>query len=287
MKSMTGYGFGQYKCDDYALEIELKSYNNRYLEIFHNINPLLSSYENYVDEEIKKIAKRGHVDFSMRLKVLQSRTTLSYDEVLLEEYKRVFEDISKQTGLKPSFSDYANLEGLIVSSSFQDQEFYKLGVESALKDALAQFEASKLSDGKGTEEDLIRLGKNFEEAVNYVESKSGELEEFLKNTLFQKYEELTGEKGKDDPRFMTEVATSLVKYSINEEMSRLKTHIKEYFRLLSLEEPVGKQLDFLCQEMNRECNTTASKSQLAEINLQVVKMKDNLENIREQIRNIE
>ena len=83
------------------------------------------------------------------------------------------------------------------------------------------------------------------------------------------------------------MAALLVKYSINEECSRLKVHLDEYDRLLESEEPVGKRLDFLCQEMNREINTTASKSQMVEVNLEVVKMKDVLEDIREQARNIE
>ena len=86
---------------------------------------------------------------------------------------------------------------------------------------------------------------------------------------------------------MTELAAILVRYSINEEVSRLKVHLKEYWKLLSSSEPVGKKLDFLCQEMQRECNTIASKSQLVEINLAVVNMKDNIEDIREQVRNIE
>ena len=86
---------------------------------------------------------------------------------------------------------------------------------------------------------------------------------------------------------MQEVAALLVKYSINEEQNRLRTHVKQYFSLLESDEPVGKKLDFLCQEMNREVNTTASKSQNVEITLHTVQMKDDLENIREQIRNIE
>ncbi len=91
----------------------------------------------------------------------------------------------------------------------------------------------------------------------------------------------------DENQFRQEVGSILVKYSINEEQIRLRTHLKEYFRLLNSDESVGKRLDFLMQEMNRETNTTASKSQIADINIEAVKMKDAIENIREQIRNIE
>ncbi len=287
MKSMTGYGYGVFKGEEYTVEIEIKSYNNRYLEIFHNINQLLSSFENYIDSEIKKVASRGHLEVSVKLKVLRTNETLVLDHLLLNEYMNVFREIEKATGKTPSFSDYSSIEGMIVSDRNTDQSVYIDGVESALKAAISMLDDTKHRDGDGTKKDLVRLGQNFEEAVNFVDSKSEELEEYFKAILLKKYQELLIEKDSDDSRFMAEVAALLVKYSINEEVSRLKTHIKEYKRLLEDSSPVGKQLDFLCQEMNRECNTIASKSQLAEINLQVVKMKDNLENIREQIRNIE
>lgn len=287
MKSMTGYGYGQYKGDDYSIEVEVKSYNNRFLEISHMLNPLLSSYECYIDSKIKEVASRGHLDVSIRLKVVKNNASLVLDETLLSEYINIYSKIAEKTGTIPSFADYSRLDNIICNNKNTDQEVFRVGLESAFSDAMELLLASKLSDGDGTKKDLVRLGNNFVSSLSFIEERSDMLESHFKDVLFAKYEELTGEKGKDDPRFLAEVAALLVKYSINEEISRLKSHLKEYFRLLDSNEPVGKQLDFLCQEMNRECNTIASKSQLAEINLQVVKMKDNLENIREQIRNIE
>lgn len=288
MRSMTGYGHSVYRSEDYTLELEIKSYNNRYLDISHSINPLLSSFENYIDERIKSVAKRGHLDVSLRLKVLKSTAELSLDSALLAKYIDIYKSIAKEAGLPgPTLSDFASIDGLISSEKNTDQSIYKEGVDAVLDEALKMLSLSKDRDGEGTEKDLMRLGENFKEALAGVETKEKELEEHFENVLMQKYEELLAKPGKDDPRFLAEVAALLVKYSINEEVSRLGVHVKEYFRLLSLSEPVGKQLDFLCQEMNRECNTIASKSQLVDINLLVVKMKDNLENIREQIRNIE
>ena len=134
---------------------------------------------------------------------------------------------------------------------------------------------------------MEKLCAKFKASLEIILSKKDEMEEYFKKILLEKYEELLGEKGKDDSRFLSEVAALLVKYSINEECSRLKVHLSEYDKLLESDESVGKKLDFLCQEMNREINTTASKSQMVEINLEVVKMKDALEDIREQARNIE
>ena len=288
MKSMTGYGHSIYKSSDYILEVEIKSYNNRYLDISHTINPLLSSYETYVDEEIKKTVSRGHLDVSLKLKTLSMPSELVLDENLLTQYKNSIERISSLTGAAlPDAGFYTTLEGVISNTRTVDQDYYKEGVESAVREALAMLLENKKREGEGTKKDLEKLGAKFKASLEIILSKKDEMEEYFKKILLEKYEELLGEKGKDDPRFLSEVAALLVKYSINEECSRLKVHLSEYDKLLESNESVGKKLDFLCQEMNREINTTASKSQMVEINLEVVKMKDALEDIREQARSIE
>ena len=288
MKSMTGYGHSIYKSSDYILEVEIKSYNNRYLDISHTINPLLSSYETYVDDEIKKTVSRGHLDVSLKLKTLSMPSELVLDENLLTQYKNSIERISSLTGAAlPDAGFYTTLEGVISNTRTVDQDYYKEGVESATREALAMLDENKKREGEGTKKDLEKLGAKFKASLEIILSKKDEMEEYFKKILLEKYEELLGEKGKDDPRFLSEVAALLVKYSINEECSRLKVHLSEYDKLLESNESVGKKLDFLCQEMNREINTTASKSQMVEINLEVVKMKDALEDIREQARNIE
>ena len=288
MKSMTGYGHSIYKSSDYILEVEIKSYNNRYLDISHTINPLLSSYETYVDDEIKKTVSRGHLDVSLKLKTLSMPSELVLDENLLTQYKNSIERISTLTGAAlPDAGFYTTLEGVISNTRTVDQDYYKEGVESATREALAMLDENKKREGEGTKKDLEKLGAKFKASLEIILSKKDEMEEYFKKILLEKYEELLGEKGKDDPRFLSEVAALLVKYSINEECSRLKVHLSEYDKLLESDESVGKKLDFLCQEMNREINTTASKSQMVEINLEDVKMKDELEDIREQARNIE
>ena len=288
MKSMTGYGYGIYKSSQYILEVEIKSYNNRYLDISHNINPLLSSFECYIDEEIRKISSRGHLDVSVKLKTLSYPGEIVLDEGLLLQYKNALSRVSSLTGASlPDSGFYTTLNGVITDSNSVDQSYYEEGVRSALKDALKMLDESKKRAGEGTRRDLEKLGDKFRSSLMVILEKKDEMEAYFKRILLEKYEELLGDKGKDDPRFLSEVAALLVKYSINEECSRLKVHLDHYDKLLSQDGSVGKQLDFLCQEMNREINTTASKSQMVEINLEVVKMKDALEDIREQARNIE
>ncbi len=285
---MTGYGSGEFRSSDYIISVTVKSYNNRYLDIATSLSPALMSYEEYVIERVKEVCKRGHVEVSVFLKTLESRTTLSLDKSLLLEYKRIYDEIAAISGCeKAHLSDYANVEDLVVSSSSLDSSYYKEGVDAALSTALGELRSAKEREGGGTKRDLEALISKFSSSLDIILSKRSEMESYFKKVLIEKYEELLGEKGKDDPRFLSEVAALLVKYSINEECSRLSVHLSRYKELLEEEGPVGKELDFLCQEMNREINTTASKSQMVEINLAVVKMKDALEDIREQVRNIE
>lgn len=285
---MTGYGHGEYRCPEYLIDVEIKSYNNRFLDISHSINPLLSSYEEYIDKEIKNVCRRGHIDVSVRLKTLKSFLSISVDENLVREYKNAFDIIERITASSsPTSFNYAQLDGVISSDSTTDASLYSFGLSSALEMALSSLREAKKREGEATKKDLEKLISKFDSSLSVILSKREKMEEYFKSVLLEKYDALLGEKGSDDPRFLSEVAALLVKYSINEECSRLRTHIDRFNALLNTEEAVGKEIDFLCQEMNREINTTSSKSQMVEINLEVVKMKDALEDIREQVRNVE
>ncbi len=289
MKSMTGYGYASQSNEKFQLEVEIKGYNNRYLEIQHNMSYLLSPFEALVDEKVAKVATRGKVDVSARLKVLENNAEVNVDLEAVKKYVGAFREIEKaaEYPVALSASDFLSLDGVVTSTSERNSEQYRPALEECLDAALKQFEEAKLREGESTRKDLERLGLAFQECNNRIAERIEGLEDYFKNLLISKYNELMGSDKIDQDRMLQEVGSLLVKYSINEEQNRLKTHIKEYFRLLNSGEPVGKRLDFLCQEMNREVNTTASKSQIAEINLETVAMKDHIENIREQIRNIE
>lgn len=286
---MTGYGYMSQSNENFSLEVEIKSYNNRYLDIQHNISNILNPFEAMIDEKISKVASRGKVEVFCRLKVLETNVKVNVDREAVKMYADAFSEIEKITGYPVSLSasDLLSIEGLVTSTSERNFELYREALEQCLDGALKMFEESKRREGEGTRKDLEKLGLAFQECNDRIAEKISSIEDYFKNLLLTKYNELMDSSKVDEDRLLQEVGTLLVKYSINEEQNRLRTHLKEYFRLLDLDESVGKRIDFLCQEMNREVNTTASKSQLAEINLETVKMKDHLENIREQIRNIE
>lgn len=288
MKSMTGYGYAVHSSADSQLEVEIKSYNNRYLEVSTFINPVLSSYENSITEAVRKHARRGKVEVSVRLRIFRSSSEVIVDQGLLEQYMKCFDTVRKETGLSltPDASALLGIEGLFSVRCADDASAYKEALDECLEKALSDFDASRTREGEETKKDLIRLGRSFEKANDEIGSLISSSEEYFRNLLLERYRELEIHNY-DESKMMQEIGFLLVKYSINEEQNRLRTHIKEYFRLLESDECVGKKLDFLCQEMNREVNTTASKSQNVEITLHTVQMKDDLENIREQIRNIE
>lgn len=286
---MTGYGYRSVSRDDYQIEIEIKGYNNRYLEIASYINSSLSSYEGYITSQVKKVARRGKIELSVKLKVFESEAQVHLDEALFRQYLAAFrraEEISS-LHLNVDASALLEIEDLFSTSCQKNAEVYKDALDEALEGALHDFALSRSREGEETKKDLYRLGRSFEEANERIGRSVLEYEDYFRKLLIEKYEELDLSSRYDETKLLQEIGALLVKYSINEEQNRLKTHIKEYFKLLESCEPVGKKLDFLCQEMNREVNTTASKSQNVSITLETVQMKDDLENIREQIRNIE
>lgn len=292
MKSMTGYGYAEYGCENFTLTLEMKSYNNRYLDISFNAPSALSSFETEVTDRIKEICARGHVDVSFKLRTLKQMAVVSVDEDAASSYARAASrvaQICKAEGLDASFSlsDVLNQEGVLTDIRQETADTYKDAVQSCLSTVLAALDQSRRREGDATRADLEKMINGIEKSLNSVRSHAAELENQIKCGLKKRIDEMLGDKDYDENRVLTEVAVLLMKYTVNEEISRLDTHIKEFRRLLGLDEAVGKRADFLCQEMNREINTIGSKSQMVEVSLAVVDMKDCLENIREQVRNIE
>lgn len=289
MLSMTGYGYAEELTDNFLMGVEVKSYNNRYLEINHAIPNSLSRFEQEIDARIKQVVSRGHVELGIRFKQMSTDLALHVDVAAVERYRMAFAQIGEAAQLvaAPTLGDYLNAEGVLVALRETDVSKYEAPLFSLLDRALVDYRSSKEREGEATRQDLLRLGARLAEGLDAVEANAGTLETKLKENLLNRFDELLGNKGYDENRFLQEVAMLLSKYSVNEEIVRLRTHIEAFTELLASTEPVGKRLDFLSQEMNREINTIGSKSILVEINQQVVSMKDSLENIREQVRNIE
>lgn len=289
---MTAYGYAEYQTDSYILTMELKSYNNRYLEISYNSPLVLSPYEAEITETIKKYAQRGHIDLSVRIKNLKSNAKIQLDESLVNSYLDAILAVQKQAHEKGiqvvvNMADIISQDDVLNSIKSDDFEGYREGLDYCSTSVMQQFNDAKMREGEATCRDLTSMIDSLEASLNVVKENVSKLDEMIKANLLNRIHEMLGDQKYDENRILTEVAVMLNRFTINEETVRLSTHITEFRKLLTSTEAVGKRMDFLSQEMNREINTIGSKSQMVEVNLQVVNMKDCLENIREQVRNIE
>lgn len=289
---MTAYGYAEFQSENYLMTMELKSYNNRYLEIGFSAPPYLSSYENTVNEIIKAHAQRGHIDFSIKVKNIKGNVEVNLDEDAVEAYllaigKVLAKASEKGMSLETRMSDILDRDGVLSSVRTDGIEAYQAGLDHCMALVMEQFDASKAREGLVTQKDLGEMIDSIAASLENVKSHVAELDRMIKENLTNRIHEMIGDQNYDENRILTEVAVMLNRYTINEEVVRLGAHIAEFRKLLKSTEAVGKRMDFLSQEMNREINTIGSKSQMVEVNFEVVNMKDRLENIREQIRNIE
>ena len=289
MKSMTGYGCAETLNNEMQMQVEIKSVNNRYLDIVHNIPYYLSAYEIDIDNKIKEVSSRGRVEISVRIRILKNDVKVVVDQEVINQYFIAFKSISEYTNsdIQPQISDFLSVEGALTSIKDTDTKKFEKPLFTLLDKALEQFKESKLREGLSTYNDLKESKKKIAQSLEIIKKRADEIEQNIKDSLTLKVKDILQDQNYDENRILQEVALMLVKLTINEEIQRLSVHLDEFDRLLEEDIPIGKRIDFLCQEINREINTIGSKSQIAELNLEVVRMKDSLENIREQVRNIE
>ncbi|HAN43212.1 MAG TPA: YicC family protein, partial [Sphaerochaeta sp.] len=258
MKSMTAYGYAEFQNENYVMVMELKSYNNRYLEISFNAPPYLSAYENVITTLIKEHAQRGHIDLSIRVKNIKSNVEVSVDTDVAKAYikaiKEVY-DLAKDLNPKFNMGDILSQDGVLSSIRTDGIEAYKEGLDHCAELVLKQFDEAKAREGLVTKNDLAGKIDAIAKSLDVVKANVDGLEVMIRKNLTDRIHEMLGDQHYDENRILTEVAVMLNRYTINEEVVRLGAHIAEFRKLLKSEEAVGKRMDFLCQEMNREINT--------------------------------
>jgi len=288
MRSMTGYGYVEGGSAALHFTVELKSYNNRFLDIYVNLPLTISPLEPRVREFLQERIQRGKVEVYIKMKEMQEEVTVTVDEGVVRGYLQALRTIASYADAPEEIrlSHLLRLEGILQVEKNRDIEEYWKELYPLLAETFAVFDASRKREGEALGEDIENLLGKIESGVLEIEGMIPEIKRFYTETIRLRMEELLADRV-DETRILSEVAVLLVKYSVNEELVRLKTHIDAFRKILREEGGIGKKLDFLCQEMNREINTIGSKNVLAEVTRSVVDMKDALENIREQIRNIE
>ena len=288
MKSMTGYGYSEYQDEQIHISFEIKSYNNRYLDIIINLPPFLNSLEPELRKLITADAARGRVEVYIRVRELEEDLTVHLDRGAVKAYSETLRELASAAGIEADLrpADFLQLEGILKTEKKRDIDIYRLRVNELYAECSRQWDASRKAEGRTAEEDIRSHIGQIADALVLFEQKAGEMESNIVSGIRTKFSEVLGDQA-DEQRVLAETAVLLVKYSINEEIVRLRAHIDAFLKEAGSGSAVGKKLDFLCQEINREINTIGSKSFMVEINQKVVDVKDKLENIREQLRNVE
>ena len=288
MKSMTGYAYREISKDDKTVSVEFKSYNHRFLELSIHLPSWLSSLEFELRNYLTGRFFRGKIEVGIRIKEENPNITVRLnDNAALSYYKAIKELSEKLTiTVEPELGMILGREGVLETEIARDLEEYRGIIMPLLTDAADQLEEERIREGEHTRKDIISHLSLIEESVKMVSIYAPGLEISLKETLRQRFEELLGDHI-DENRILAETAVLLVKHSISEELSRLSSHLSAFRHEAEHNPSPGKKLDFLSQEINREINTIGSKTPVLEVSRAVVEMKNALENIREQLRNIE
>jgi uncharacterized protein (TIGR00255 family) len=288
MISMTGYAYREKTGQDLSVSVEIKGYNNRYLEIYVNLPPWLSTLEMKVREQIASRCGRGKVEVYIRVHEINAPVSVSVNKNAAKAYFGAINDLAKELGLKEKcgLGVLLNMEGVLEIEKNRDEERYLNEIDPLLRETIDAFCTDREREGKHTQDDILSNLEKIEASLKIVASFASVIENSIKENIRTRFAELLGNQI-DENRILAETASLLLKYTISEEISRLTSHLGE-FRAESKKNPrPGKKCDFLCQEINREINTIGSKSAVIEVTNEVVKMKEALENIREQLRNIE
>jgi uncharacterized protein (TIGR00255 family) len=286
--SMTGYAYREHQDDVHHITIELKSYNNRYLDIWVNVPSHLGMLEPRIRDYLAARVRRGKIELTLRYRKLEERIDFTVDEPALRSFVEALRRMCDVAGIGDEIrlSHLLHMDDLMRSDRSVDPESVWSAVEPMLRQVHAEFAESRVSEGAATRRSIESSMEAVAGCLEAIAARSSELESLLHTGVRERFEQVLGTR-LDEDRVLAETAVLLVKFSIEEEISRLSGHLRAFQGVLESDSEMGKKLDFLCQELNREFNTIGSKSPLYEINKTVVDAKDAIEKIREQVRNIE
>ena len=293
LKSMTGYGRSEFVDENYDLSFEMKAVNHKFLDI----QVKLPYFLNFCEEDIKKVVRkklsRGRVDIFIRgkQKFSENNSALDINYELASAYFEAYKSISTKLGIDASVGIghiVRNDNVVEVKTSEIDEEYLKNNVLESVEKAVDELVSMRIVEGENLNKDLLDNLSAFENNLeNIIERKEDVLNNQI-DRLKSKLNEFCGELSESEVnRLNLEVIFYTDKLDISEEITRLNSHIQNFKKFLNLESQVGKKIEFLLQEMNREINTIASKSNNYAISTYVIEMKVIIEKLREQIQNVE
>lgn len=291
IKSMTGFGAGDAETPDFKVHIEIKAVNQRFLETNYHMPYSMNMFESQFTKKIKEYASRGKLDINIRFQDLRDKAvTVTVDKGLAAAYGQALQEISCQLALSApvtaaQIASYPDV--LKLNEENQNLEAAKPVLMEALEEALDGFVSMRKTEGKNIQQDLLARIATLENFVGELEKLAPEIVAAYRQRLDGLLTEYLAKEDIDESRIIQEVALFTDKVNYTEETVRLRSHFDQFRQIITADEPVGRKLDFLIQEMNREINTVASKANSAGAAQFVVDVKSEIEKIREQIQNIE
>lgn len=288
---MTGYGRSELVRGDLKFTVEMKSVNNRYLDISIKMPRQLNPFESAIKAELKKYMQRGKVDVFISLEDLaESNVTIRYNRTVAQQYldhlRQMAEDFGLENDIKVSaLSRYPDV--LTMEEESPDTSDYWEPLREAIDLAAQQFYEARTREGGFLRDDLLAKLDEMQENVEFITQRAPVIVETYRRQLYEKVSDLLQGTAIDEGRILEEVTIYSDKVCVDEELVRLRSHIEAVRTELSGDEGVGRKLDFIAQEMNRESNTILSKSDDLAVSDRAIELKTCVEKIREQIQNIE
>ena len=291
LKSMTGFGRSETITDEYKITVEMKAVNHRYLDLSIKMPKKFNYFEASIRTLLKSYIQRGKVDLFITYEdYTEENLCLKYNRVLAAEYMNAFKQMAEQFQI-PNDITVSSLsrfpEVLTMEQVPEDEEHLWKILSQAVEEAAARFVETRLTEGEHLREDLIKKLDYMLELVSFIEERAPKIVEEYRAKLTDKVNELLNGAAVEESRIVTEVTIYADKICTDEEMVRLRSHIETMKAKLLAGGPIGRELDFIAQEMNREANTTLSKANDLETADKAIALKTEIEKVREQIQNIE
>ena len=291
VKSMTGFGRCEISEGDRKMTVEMKSVNHRYLDVNIKMPKKLNFFESAIRSLLKAYLQRGKVDLFITYEDLsEGKGSLRYNRELAAEYLKYLTQMSEEFGLENDVkaSVLSRYPDVLVMEEGEDneEELWKL-LEQALKGACEQMVETRAREGENLKKDLMAKLDEMLIHVAWIEERSPQIVAEYRKKLEDKVHELLADAQVEESRLATEITIFADKICVDEELVRLRSHTKHTKAVLEEKDSVGRKLDFIAQEMNREANTILSKANDLEVSNRAIELKTGIEKVREQIQNIE
>ena len=292
IRSMTGFGHGEVSNDkNQKVSVEMKSVNHRYCDISLKLPKKLAMFEANIRNIMKEYASRGKIDIYVSYEDLsETAVSLHYNQAMAAEYMQVFKKMQEDFGIETKITAEALAkypEVVTLEEVQQDEEVWWELLEAALRQAAEKFVETRTIEGANLKKDLLGKLDQMAADVAFIERRSPQIIAEYRSKLEEKVKEFLEDSTIEENRIAAEVTLYADKIAVDEEIVRLQSHISSMTDVLESDESIGRKLDFMAQEMNREANTILSKSSDVDLADHAIELKTNVEKVREQIQNIE